>query len=344
MAFRYSVGPWNIHSGADMFGGPVRDELDVRQTIRLVAPLGFQAIQFHDDDIVPGIEEKSSGEIMSQTREMKQFLGDLGLAAEFVAPRLWDPPEFRNGALTNPSPSLRQKAVDRSLRCIEMADELDCDLVGFWFAREGTVVAETKDPVAAVHYLVDGLNALLEADPRIRLFIEPKPNEPIDRSFVPTQGHAMALSSLTRDPQRVGGLVESAHAILAGLDPAAEMAFAIAHDRLFGVHLNDQNSLRFDQDKVFGAENLRQAFNQIRVLKDADFGSRGEYIGLDVKAAGPQPASNRAQHLKTSLEIVRIMEDRVEEFARLKAQAGQMDIETEERLALLTILGVAGKG
>lgn len=40
------------------------------------------------------------------------------------------------------------------------------------------------------------------------------------------------------------GLVESAHAIPAGLDPALEMAFAPAHRRLFGVHLNDRNSLR----------------------------------------------------------------------------------------------------
>lgn len=342
MSFHYSVGPWNVHDGTDMFGGATRDVLDVKETIRHVAPLGFQAIQFHDDDLVPDIQEKSHGEILAETRRMRAFLDDLGLKAEFVAPRLWAPPEFRNGALTNPDAALRGKAIERSRRCLELAREMGCDLVGFWFAREGTVVAESKDPVASVGYLVEALNTLLEEDREIRLFIEPKPNEPIDRSFAPTMGHAMALSSLTVSPQRVGGLVESAHAILAGLDPALEMAFALAHGRLFGVHLNDQNSLRYDQDKTFGAENLRQAFNQVRVLHHAGFGSRGEYVGLDVKALGPQPASNRLQHLRNSLRMVRIMERKVQEYEKARAAAGNLDIEQEELLVLETLLGATG--
>lgn len=36
------------------------------------------------------------------------------------------------------------------------------------------------------------------------------------------------------------------------------------------VHLNDQNGIRYDQDKSFGVENLRAAFNQVRVLKEND--------------------------------------------------------------------------
>ena len=40
--------------------------------------------------------------------------------------------------------------------------------------------------------------------------------------------------------------IESAHAILAGLDPSDEMGFALAFDKLWTVHLNDQNGLKFD--------------------------------------------------------------------------------------------------
>lgn len=52
-------------------------------------------------------------------------------------------------------------------------------------------------------------------DSRIRILIETKPNEPIDRSVCPTMGHAMAISAATAGPSRVGGLLESAHAMLA---------------------------------------------------------------------------------------------------------------------------------
>ena len=43
----------------------------------------------------------------------------------------------------------------------------------------------------------------------------------MDHAYIPTIGHALAVAQLTRDPKRVGALIESAHAILAGLDPAA---------------------------------------------------------------------------------------------------------------------------
>ena len=99
--------------------------------------------------------------------------------------------------------------------------------------------------------LVDAINKMLEYDKKIKILIEPKPNEPIDRSFCPTIGHVMGVSAGTIDPNRVGGLLESAHAILAGLDPAHEIAFGLAFGKLWGVHLNDQNGMKYDQDKAF---------------------------------------------------------------------------------------------
>ena len=88
---------------------------------------------------------------------------------------------------------------------------------------------------------LEAVNALLEHDPDLRIAIEPKPNEPMDLAYIPTIGHALALGFQANDPARVGALVESAHAVLAGLDPSDEMGFALACGKLWGVHLNDQN-------------------------------------------------------------------------------------------------------
>jgi xylose isomerase len=60
---------------------------------------------------------------------------------------------------------------------------------------------------------------MLAADPGIKVLIEPKPNEPMDLAYLPTMGHAVATAYLTSDPRRVGALMESAHAILAGSIP-----------------------------------------------------------------------------------------------------------------------------
>jgi len=124
----------------------------------------------------------------------------------------------------------------------------------------------------------------------------------------------MAIAAETIDPSRVGGLVESAHAILAGLDPSNEMAIALALGKLYGVHLNDQNGLKFDQDKSFGVENLRQAFNQIKVLVENDFGINGEYIGLDVKAMRTTNDENAFKHIENSIKIAKALEDKVRRY------------------------------
>ena len=84
---------------------------------------------------------------------------------------------------------------------------------------------------------------MLDYNPKIRIAIEPKPNEPMDHAYIPTTGHALALGYLTHDHSRVGVNIETAHAILAGLDPSDEMGFALAFEKLYTVHLNDQNGL-----------------------------------------------------------------------------------------------------
>jgi len=144
--------------------------------------------------------------------------------------------------------------------------------------------------------------------------IEPKPNEPIDRSICGTMGHVMAISAATTDPSRVGGNVESAHAVLAGLDPTNEMGFALAFGKLWTVHLNDQNGIKFDQDKTFGAENLRSAFNQIKLLCENNYGQNGEYIGLDVKAMRTTRYEDSYKHLENSLCVVKALEEKVSRF------------------------------
>jgi xylose isomerase len=124
----------------------------------------------------------------------------------------------------------------------------------------------------------------------------------MDLAFIPTMGHALALGFQAEDPARVGVLMESAHSVLAGLDPSDEIGFAMAFDKLWSVHLNDQNGLKFDQDRAFGAVNLRRAFNQVRVLDRHRFWEVG-IVGLDVKAVRTQPAELAIRHLRNSMRL-----------------------------------------
>ena len=244
--YRFSFGPWNISTGADPFGPPVRKEMEYAQKLRAYKKLGFDAVQFHDDDIVPADWDWQQS--LKGIAEVKKILDGEGLFVEIVAPRLWEDPRTVDGAFTANSASDRQYALDRARRCVDVAREVGCKNYVLWLAREGSYIREAKCAKTAVARIVEACNVILEADKDIRILGEAKPNEPMDQAYLPTVGHMIGMGYKTVDPSRVGALIESAHSILAGLDPADDMAYALYHDKLWSVHLNDQNGLEYDQD------------------------------------------------------------------------------------------------
>ncbi len=318
-SYRFSFGPWNLSEGADPFGPPVRDSFTFVEKLSIAKRLGFDGMQFHDDDAVPNLDSLTSSEITRQARKTRQMLSDHGLVAEFVAPRLWENPRTIDGAFTSNDPAERAYATERAIKAVDIANELGCRLMVLWLAREGTYIREAKSVPRSMQYLVDVIDRLLGYDKQLRILIEPKPNEPMDQAYVPTIGHGLALAYRTADPSRVGILIETAHQILAGLDPSDEMGFALSFNKLWSVHLNDQNGLKFDEDKSFGEVDLRRAYNQVRVLEENGYGANGEFVGLDVKAMRTQKKEVSMKHLANSkqtflwlVEKVRTVDRRLE--------------------------------
>jgi len=119
------------------------------------------------------------------------------------------------------------------------------------------------------------------------------------------------------------------------------MGFALAYDKLYTVHLNDQNGLKFDEDKTFGSVDLRRAFNQVRILDKYDYGKRGEFVGLDVKAMRTQKQDVATKHLSNSraiflnlVELVRSLDE-----ARVEALIAERDYEELDMLIISHLMG-----
>jgi xylose isomerase len=343
--YRFSFGPWNISEGADPFGADVRAVFPNAKKFALYRPLGFEGVQFHDDDVVPGLDGLAPRQIQRRAAAVKAMLQDEGLTPEFVAPRLWFAPQTVDGAYTANSEADRAYAWERTRKCIDIARAIDSKAVVLWLSREGTYIREAKDARLAYERLLESVNRMLDYDPDIEVWIEPKPNEPTDQAYVPTIGHAIALAYASKAPARVKGLIESAHALLAGLDPSDEMAFALAHGKLASVHLNDQNGLKYDEDKNFGAANLRAAFNQVRVLEENGYGRCGEFVGLDVKAMRTQRGCPVTAHLKNSRALFLHLLEKVRTLDRKQVQQYRdaRDYEALELFVLEHLMGTNGR-
>jgi xylose isomerase len=316
-SYRFTFGPWNISTGADPFGPPVRPDITVANKLREYKKLGFDGIQLHDDDVCPA--DLDAAATKKAVAEFKKLLDGEGLFAEFIAPRLWEHPQTVDGGYTANSERDRRYAIDRSKRAVDIANMLGTRDIVLWLAREGTYIREAKDPITASQRILDAVNTLLEHDKNIRILGEMKPNEPMDQAYLPTPGHFLALCYRASDPNRCGVLIESAHSILAGLDPSDDMAYTLWHKKLWSVHLNDQNGLKYDQDKSFGSVDLRRAFNTVWVLERANYDG---CVGLDVKAMRTTKPEQQTKHLANSRAM----------FLHLVNVARSIDAATVERL------------
>jgi len=342
-SYRFSFGPWNISEGADPFGPEVRSPFPHEKKFLLYKAMGFDGVQFHDDDVVPGLAKLDHAQIVRKAAEVRQMLNDQGLVPEFVAPRLWFAEETIDGGYTSNSAADRAYAWERTRVSVDIARTIGSKAIVLWLAREGSYIREAKDTRLAYQRLLELVDRVLDYDKEIEIWIEPKPNEPTDLAYVPTAGHAISLAYASRDSKRVKAVVESAHATLAGLDPSDEMAFCLAHGKLGSVHLNDQNGLKYDQDKNFGAANLRAAFNQVLVLDDAGYGRNGEFVGLDVKAFRTQKGNPVTQHLTSSRELFLLLVEKARSYDRKVVEhcRSARDYEALELYTLKHLLGAA---
>ena len=341
--YRFSFGPWNISEGADPFGPPVRPIFAHEETFSLYNPLGFVGVQFHDDDVVPDLDGLAPAQIAREADRVATLLKNQGLEAEFVAPRLWFAEQTIDGGYTSNRASDREYAWKRTQRSVDIARIVGAKSIVLWLAREGTYIREAKNARVAYERILELIDRTLSYDPEIEIWIEPKPNEPTDVAYVPTTGHAVALAYASRDHARVKVVIESAHAMLAGLDASDEMAFALAHRKLGSVHLNDQNGLKYDQDKNFGSANLRAAFNQVLVLEEGKYGRNGEFIGLDVKAMRTQRGLPVLDHLKNTREMFELLlaKARSYDLTLVEKFRQERDYEGLERYTLRHLMGCA---
>src|SRR5436309_6819708 len=164
--YRFTFGPWNISTGSDPFGPPVRKEVTFAAKLREYKKLGFDGVQFHDDDAVPPdqIDKLTPDQLRKAAAKVKKVLDGEGLFAEFVAPRLWEHPKTIDGGYTSNNSGERRYAIERSKRAIDIGNALDCHNLVLWLAREGTYIREAKDPIASIGRILDAIDALLDYD------------------------------------------------------------------------------------------------------------------------------------------------------------------------------------
>jgi len=119
------------------------------------------------------------------------------------------------------------------------------------------------------------------------------------------------------------------------------MDFALTFGKLWSLHLNDQNGLKFDQDKPFGSVNLRSAFDQVRALERGGYGKHGEYVCFDVHPYRTTTVEHWADHLANSRRTFLRLLEKARAFDEKAAQKliASRDYQTLDQMVLDHLLG-----
>ena len=156
-----------------------------------------------------------------------------------------------------------------------------------------------------VRRLIEGFNAVGKyalkkyGKKSPRFAIEPKPNEPRANMYLGNVGEALYLiSRLDKTVQHLFGLnPETAHSRMAGLDYLWDVELCLEAGKLFHIHLNSQDTTRYDQDLPFGYIEPLKDLALCVALQDARWPG---ILAFDVKAPRTDRQEDIADILHTS--------------------------------------------
>jgi L-rhamnose isomerase/sugar isomerase len=188
--------------------------------------------------------------------KLAKHAADAGLRIGAINPNIFQEDDYRLGSVCNPKASIRRKATDHLLECVEIAEAVGSPAVSLWFA-DGTNYPGQDDIRARQDRLAEALSAVYEALPDgVGMLLEYKFFEPGFYTMdVPDWGtslvHCLALG------EKANVLVDTGHHA-----PGTNIEFIVASllrlGRLGGFHFNSR--FYADDDLLVGAADPYQLF------------------------------------------------------------------------------------
>ena len=187
---------------------------------------------------------------------VREYAAQLGLRIGAVNPNLFQEDVYRLGSLCHYDRSIRRRAVEHVIECIDIARTVGSHIISLWLA-DGTNYPGQDDLRRRRHRLLDSLQAIYAAMPAdMRLLIEYKFFEPSFYSTdLPDWGTSLLMAQKLGPQAEV--LVDTGHHPQ-GTNIAQIVAQLLDENRLGGFHFNDRRYA--DDDLIVGSQNPFELF------------------------------------------------------------------------------------
>lgn len=338
-ADKFTFGLWTVgKTGADPFGGDVREQLTPAQIVDLLGKAGgVYGVNFHDNDLIP--IDATEAQAAQIKKDFRAALRRNKLKVPMATTNLFSDPVFKDGAFTNNDAEIRAYAVQKTMKAMQLGKEFGASTYVFWGGREGTESDATKDPVIAVKRFREAIDFLCEYSISEKMgykfAFEAKPNEPRGDMYFSVTGSYLALIPSLKHPEMCGVNPEFAHETMAGLNFTHHVAQALEMGKLFHIDLNDQVPGRYDQDFRFASVNFKANFFLVKLLTDYKYKGMKHF---DSHAYRQSDYGDVIEFAKGSMRNWKILEYKVKQFngdKKIQSLLKQID-RTNPKLSKLT--------
>jgi len=311
---KFSAGVWFFAKGGIRFHEAYGPPLTIAERLDIAASLA--------DYGLAGMEAHYPNEINEENLGLwKQFTRDTGIRVVTIVPNLFYEGQWEWGSLSNPDPKVRQTAIDRVKRTLELNKEMDTDFAVVWPGGDGYEIGFGVDMMAARDRFARGLAEAMDAVPGVRVAEEPKPYEPRGHILYGTTPEGillgMKVEGLLKNPENRKLLDEGhalscmnpevGHMLMAFEDMPYAFSLALEYGRLAHTHWNAQPLGNYDQDLNVGMISPEAAEAALYIMKM--HGYQG-YFGIDIN---PERMSVD-DALKVCMDALRAANDRINEM------------------------------
>ena len=243
---------------------------------------------------------------------LKQGLerNNLGVAAINFASVRGD--RWMRGAWTSESPAERQDAVDDFKRAIDVAADLGAPRLTNCPLNDGFDYNFELDFIKAYDRAIQCYAAVAAHNPDMRICIEYKISEPRVRSLLGSAGETAAFCQMV-GADNLGVTLDVGHALLAYENAAQSAALLARANRLFYVHVND-NDGRGDWDLLPGSVHMWELVEFFYYLRLIGY---DDWLTFDVVPKEEDPKEVFA----TAVRMTRKLEEIAERVDRQKMES-----------------------
>jgi len=187
--------------------------------------------------------------------------------------------KWLRGSFSSALESERKEVVEDLQIAMDYASKLGCNRISTCPLNEGHDYIFEMDYIMAYDAMERAIGDAASYNDSVRIAIEYKMNDPRGRCMLGGAGETLAFcQNIGLD--NVGVTMDIGHALLSGERPAQSLVLLARADKLFYVHLNDNDKL-WDWDMIPGAYNF---WDTIEFLYYLDRVNYNDWMAYDVYA------------------------------------------------------------